>query len=133
MRQAIATVSMGLGLMLFPPQIIMAQQLPLNPVKPTEINSVWGEDAQIWGTSGEAGDKWSLIRAISYSLRYLDTPKAAEVYNNYPVRGITRDRVRRSLIRFQQLLKTAKTPQEFQQAVQKEFTIIIIHVFWIFL
>ena len=123
MRQAIATVSMGLGLMLFPPQIIMAQQLPLNPVKPTEINSVWGEDAQIWGTSGEAGDKWSLIRAISYSLRYLDTPKAAEVYNNYPVRGITRDRVRRSLIRFQQLLKTAKTPQEFQQAVQKEFIV----------
>ncbi|MGK7881808.1 MAG: murein transglycosylase A [Crocosphaera sp.] len=123
MRQAIATISMGLGLILFPPQIIMAQQSPLNQVKPTEINSVWGEDAQLWGTSGEPGDKWSLIRGINHSLSYLDTPKAAEVYNNYPVSGITRDRVRRSLIRFKQLLKTAKTPQEFQQAVEKEFIV----------
>ncbi len=123
MKQAIATISMGLGLILFPPQIIMAEPMPLNPVKPTEINSVWGEDAQLWGTADKPGDKWSLIRAISYSLRYLDTPKAAEVYNNYPVPGITRDRVRRSLIRFKELLKTAKTPEAFQQAVQKEFVV----------
>ena len=123
MKEAIATVSMGLGLSLLLPQIIVAEQLPLNPVKPTEISSVWGEDAQIWGTAEKPGDKWSLIRAISYSLRYLDTPKAAEVYSNYPVPGITRDRVRRSLIRFQQLLKTAKTSREFQQAVEKEFIV----------
>ncbi len=123
MKQAIATVSIGLGLILFPPQIIMAEPLPLNPVKPTEINSVWSEDEQLWGTVNKPGDKWSLIRGISYSLRYLDTPKAAEVYDNYPIQGITRDRVRRSLIRFKELLKTAKTPEAFQQAVEKEFIV----------
>ncbi len=123
MKQAIATVSIGLGFILFPPQITMAEPWPLNPVKPTEINTVWGKDEQLWGTVEKPGDKWSLIRAISYSLSYLDTPKAAEVYDNYPIPGITRDRVRRSLVRFKELLKTAKTTQTFQQAVEREFIV----------
>ncbi|MGB5595893.1 MAG: murein transglycosylase A [Crocosphaera sp.] len=123
MNKAIATLSLGLGLILCPPQIIIAAELPLSQLKPTEINSAWGEDAQIWGTPEKPGDKWSLIRAISYSLRYLDTPKAAAVYDNYPVSGITRDRVRRSLIRFKELLKTAKTPEELETKIQKEFVL----------
>jgi membrane-bound lytic murein transglycosylase A len=118
MNKAIAVFSLGFGLIFCPPQIIMAEQLPLNQVKLTEINSAWGEDEQLWGT---AGDKWALIRSISYSLRYLNTPKAAQAYQNYPIPGITIDRVRRSLIRFKELLKTAKTPEEFQLAVEKEF------------
>ncbi len=123
MKQAIATLSMGLGLILFPPQIIMAQTPALRPVNSIELNAIWGEDEQLWSTTEKRGDKWSLIRAISYSLRYLDTPKAAEAYDNYPIPGITRDRVRRSLIRFQQLLKTATTPDELQTAIEKEFTL----------
>ena len=123
MKQAIATLSMGLGLILFPSQIIMAQTPALSPVNPVELNAIWGEDEQLWSTAEKRGDKWSLIRAISYSLRYLDTPKAAEVYDNYPIPGITRDRVRRSLIRFQQLLKTAKTLEALQTAIEKEFTL----------
>ncbi|MGK7942783.1 MAG: murein transglycosylase A [Crocosphaera sp.] len=121
MKQAIATLSMGLGLILFPPQIMMAQTPALRQVNPIELNAIWGEDEQLWSTTEKRGDKWALIRAISYSLRYLDTPKAAEVYDNYPIPGITRDRVRRSLIRFQQLLKTAKTPEALQTAIEKEF------------
>ncbi|MDJ0599853.1 MAG: murein transglycosylase A [Crocosphaera sp.] len=123
MNKAIASVFIGLGLILFPPQIILAQTLPLHPVEPTEIDAIWSEDEQLWGTSEKRGDKWSLIRAISYSLRYLDTPKAVEVYDNYPIPGITRDRVRRSLMRFKQLLKTAKTPEALQTAIAKEFTL----------
>ncbi|MEA5510226.1 murein transglycosylase A [Crocosphaera sp. UHCC 0190] len=121
MNKAIAILSIGLGLIFCSPQIISSEEPPLSQVKLTEINAVWGEDEQLWGTAENPGDKWALIRAISYSLRYLDTPKAAEVYNNYPIPGITRDRVRRSLIRFKELLKTAKNPEELQTAVQKEF------------
>ncbi|GBF81729.1 hypothetical protein AsFPU1_3149 [Aphanothece sacrum FPU1] len=96
----------------------MAEELPLTQVKPTAINSAWGKDEQIWKTGG---DKWALIRSISYSLRYLNTQKAAQDYQNYPIPGITLDRVKSSLIRFKELLKTAKTPEEFQKNVEKEF------------
>lgn len=123
MKTAIAILSIGLGLMVGSPQIILAETQPLSQVKPSSINSIWGEDEQLWGTPEKPGDKWSLIRAISYSLRYLETPKAAEVYENYPIRGITLDRVRRSLIRFKELLKTVKTSEELQQAVAQEFTL----------
>ncbi len=123
MNNIITAFSLGLGLAFYPAQIIMAQEVPLRQVKPAEINTIWSEDEQIWGTTENPGDKWSLIRGISYSLRYLDTPKAAEVYNNYPIRGVTRDRVRRSLIRFKELLKTAKTPDALQAAIEKEFTL----------
>ncbi|ACB51399.1 membrane-bound lytic transglycosylase A [Crocosphaera subtropica ATCC 51142] len=123
MNNIIPTLCLGLGFAFYPTQMMMAQQLPLRQVNPTEINTIWSEDEQLWGTAENPGDKWSLIRAISYSLRYLDTPKAAEVYENYPISGITRDRVRRSLIRFKELLKTAKTPKALQAAIEKEFTL----------
>jgi membrane-bound lytic murein transglycosylase A len=123
MNKGIATLSLGLGLFLSSPQIIIAEELPLSQVKPIDINSAWGQDEQLWGSPEKPGDKWNLIRAISYSLRYLDTPKATETYKNYPIPGITRDRVRRSLIRFKELLKTAKTPEELQNAIEKEFVL----------
>ena len=121
MNHVIKILGIGIGLMMLPAQVIVAEKQPLTQVKPIDVNKVWAKDEQIWGTPDQPGDKWSLIRAISYSLRYLDTPKAAEVYEKYPVPGITRDRVRRSLIRFQELLKTAKTPEELQAKIQKEF------------
>ncbi|EAZ87953.1 MltA domain-containing protein, partial [Crocosphaera chwakensis] len=123
MNNIITAFSLGLGLVVYPAQMMMAQELPLRQINPTEINIVWSEDEQLWGTTENPGDKWSLIRAISYSLRYLDTPKAAEVYNNYPIPGVTRDRVRRSLSRFKELLKIAKTPEALQAAIEKEFTL----------
>ncbi|MDJ0844965.1 murein transglycosylase A [Crocosphaera sp.] len=121
MNNIITTFSLALGLAFYPSQMIMAQQMPLRQVNPTEINTIWSEDEQLWGTPETRGDKWSLIRAISYSLRYMETPKAAEVYDNYAIPGITRDRVRRSLLRFQELLKTAKTPEALQTAIEREF------------
>ncbi len=77
-----------------------------------------GFDDQLWGKSG---DKLALVKSIDNSLRYLDTPAAIKAYQNYPVQGIGRDRVRRSLVRFRQLVNNSRSAGELQAAVKKEF------------
>ncbi len=62
-----------------------------------------------------------MLRAIDRSISYLQTDAAARTYRSYPVRGVTRDRVLRSLRRFRSLLKVAKTPTALQKQVQAEF------------
>ncbi|HEY9888303.1 MAG TPA: MltA domain-containing protein [Candidatus Obscuribacterales bacterium] len=62
-----------------------------------------------------------LLTAIAHSLAYLDTPAAAAAYANYPVPGVTRDRVRRSLQRFRTLLLSSPSPAAFHAAIQREF------------
>ncbi len=75
-------------------------------------------DNQIWG---EGGDKENLLKAIDYSLSYLQTPKAEAVYQKYIVADITRERVEKSLKRFRELVVNSQNAQELQDAVNKEF------------
>ncbi|MBT9311907.1 MltA domain-containing protein [Leptothoe kymatousa TAU-MAC 1615] len=74
-----------------------------------------GYDAQ-FGQGRQA-----LLRAIDHSLDYLGTDAAAMAYEGYPLAGITRDRVRRSLVRFRQLVATSHSAQQLQTAVNQEF------------
>jgi membrane-bound lytic murein transglycosylase A len=62
-----------------------------------------------------------LLQAINYSLDYLATPKAGEDYQNYPVAGITRDRIWQSLQRLRQLIQTSPDDDAFRQALAEEF------------
>ncbi|NEP16449.1 MAG: murein transglycosylase A [Leptolyngbya sp. SIO4C1] len=66
-------------------------------------------------------DRQALLQAVDYSLAYLDTPAALAAYRDYPVPGITRDRVRQSLVRFRQLVATSPTAEALQQAVLQDF------------
>lgn len=84
-------------------------------------SSVVPQDDLLWGTDGAARQR--LLTAIDHSLRYLDTPAAAAAYEGYPVVGLTRDRVRRSLIRFRALLILSQSPAAFYEAVQREFAL----------
>lgn len=68
-----------------------------------------------------AVDRQALLTAIDHSLHYLATPAAIEAYRAYPVPGVTRDRVRRSLQRFRVLVLTSQSAQALHQAVQREF------------
>lgn len=77
-----------------------------------------GFDDQLWG---KPGDKPALLKSIDNSLRYLDTPSATKAYQNYVVRGISRDRVRRSLVRFRQLVNSSRSAGQLQAAVMREF------------
>lgn len=86
-----------------------------------------GWDDQLWKNSSRAGDRHRLLEAIDHSLTYLQTPEAAVDYTEYllsdaHVNGITRDRVRRSLQRFRQLILTSQSASELQAAVRREFS-----------
>jgi membrane-bound lytic murein transglycosylase A len=86
---------------------------PLAKTNPPQV----GLDSQLF----ESGNRAALIQAIDHSLSYLQTPKAQKAYQNYPVAGVTRSRVERSLRRFRTLVKGAKTPEALSSDVQKEF------------
>lgn len=98
---------------------------PLQPVSLTQLSASESEsiafDAQVWGVEGKPGDKASLLKSIDYSLGYLDSAAAANAYGRYQVAGITRDRVRRSLDRFRQLVVNSTTPSQLQESVKREF------------
>ncbi len=104
----------------FTPPVIAAS--PLKPAPSSQLPSDLGTDQQLWSLpSGQPGDYKTLLRAIDRSLGYLKTNSAVQAYRNYPVPGITRSRVIRSLRRFRQLVRTAKTPLDLAAKVKQEF------------
>lgn len=94
---------------------------PLREVEPSQLEAPIARDWQLWGVQGKPGDRAALLQAIENSLDYLETPKAIAAYQDYPVAGITRDRVRRSLLRFRELILNTRTPAELETAVRREF------------
>ncbi|WP_413176003.1 murein transglycosylase A [Anabaena azotica] len=145
MRKTLALLSLSLGIAVVNPlwpvvaQVIIPQPAPvpvpvpapvpvtpevvppLQPISPaTACNSqnCLGWDEQLWGRNG---DRQALLTSIDNSLRYLGTNKAIAVYQTYSIPEITLDRVRRSLVRFRQLVLSSKSAAELQAAVHKEF------------
>ncbi|MDY7012337.1 MAG: MltA domain-containing protein [Cyanobacteriota bacterium] len=133
MKKTIALFALGLGFVLGMPALkLEAQQppspasepapLPLRAVEVSPRETALALDEQLFrGYSGQPGDKRVLLQSIDHSLRYLDTPTAARAYRDYPVAGITRDRVRRSLVRFRQLVVNSRSAAQLQAAVKREF------------
>lgn len=122
MKALLSSLILTVGLAGMPP---VWGQIPLpspatNALEVTQtLEGDLGWDDRLFGPSG---DKRSLLRAIDYSLQYLQTPKAIEDYTKLNHPEITRDRVRRSLIRFRQILVSSRSAAELQRAVQREFT-----------
>lgn len=87
--------------------------------------SCLGWDGQLFkgyrGNKDWSGDRKALLASIDNSLRYLQTPTAARIYANYPIKEITLDRVRLSVQRFRQLVVKSKNPNQLQAAVRREF------------
>ncbi|MGB3653850.1 MAG: murein transglycosylase A [Rivularia sp. (in: cyanobacteria)] len=98
------------------PQTIETQAPPLFQTSLPQDDTYL--DNQIWG---ESGDKENLLKAIDYSLSYLQTPQAEAAYQKYIVPNITRERVEKSLKRFRELVVNSQNAQELQDAVNKEF------------
>jgi len=99
-----------------PASLLKAQIL--KPIQDQTLEKSLGQDEQLWG---KTGDKAALIEAINYSLDYLKTAKAIQDYQNYPVHGVTRERVRRSLLRFRTLLQQSTNAEALERAVKQEF------------
>lgn len=98
------------------------------PLKPIAIGTdcrlrqtCLGWDDQIWGQIGKTGDRNALLAAIDNSLLYLTKSDAIAAYQNYPVKEITLNRVRRSLVRFRQLVISSKSAAQLQASVRREF------------
>jgi membrane-bound lytic murein transglycosylase A len=69
----------------------------------------------------QAQERQRLLTALDHSLRYLETNTAREAYAAIAEPGFTRDRVRRSLLRFRQLVQQHNDPRQLHQAIQREF------------
>lgn len=85
------------------------------PLVPVSSQAGLGVDEQIFS------DRTAMLTAIDRSLRYLQSGDAVAAYRKYPVPGVTRDRVRRSLERFRVLVQQARSPADLQAAVAREF------------
>lgn len=149
MRKTLALLSLSLGIAFVNPLLSVVAQVPnlpplpipttpdlaplttpevTPPLKPVAIGtdctlrqSCLGWDDQLWGQVGKTGDRQALLASIDNSLRYLAKGEAIAAYQNYPIKEITLDRVRRSLLRFRQLVVSSKSPAQLQAAVRREF------------
>ena len=79
-------------------------------------------DDQIIGESITTEDREALLTSIENSLAYLETPGSVTAYENYPVIGVTHDRVQRSLLHFRDLLLNSNSAAELQAAIANDFT-----------
>ncbi len=105
--------SLILSLILLVPTLSTAQPIaaPIRAIAPSPIAT----DDQI------LRDRRSMLSAIDHSLQYLQSQKAVQAYQKYPVKTVTRDRVIRSLKRFRQLLATARSGSALSDAIAREF------------
>lgn len=124
--RAIVRIGINIAVALSLTVPIWAEQVPLplqwveRPEMGEGVESL-GLDEQLWGTRQTPGDQQALLTAIDYSLTYLESSEAATAYAQYSVPGITRDRVRRSLERFRELVVTSESPVDLQTSVLQEF------------
>ena len=141
MRKNLTLLALSLGIAFINPLSSVVAQAPnsqpitipvtpeappavLPALQPIDLDSVCtpqnclGFDEQLWG---RGGDKQALLTSIDNSLGYLARNKAVEAYQNYPIKGITLNRVRRSLVRFRQLVVSSRSAAELQAAVRREF------------
>src|SRR6476646_11590212 len=104
-QRMVAAVAFGFGVTFAAALLPVFAVPPLQPVTASaSLPTSLGVDDKLWTQSGQPGDRAALLAAIDHSLAYLQKAKAATDYQKYAVPGIPRDRVRRSLVRFRQLV-----------------------------
>ena len=116
----IISLLLASGLTIIPISKIHGQGYVLEKVSPQNQNIDLGLDKQIWQNKQ---DRISLVQAIDRSLTYLKSDKARKDYQNYPVPGITKERVFQSLLRFRTLLLHSNNPEAFRSTINNEFVL----------
>ncbi len=120
MKKKLVLLLLSLGIGFGPAQSLVAKETPLKKVSNCPIATCLGRDDRLWRNNSE---RQALLKSIEQSLNYLNTPTAAKVYRDYPLPGFTRDRVRRSLIRFRQILSNSRNSTQFHNAIEREFAV----------
>lgn len=75
-------------------------------------------DSSLW-----AGKK-ELKESIDFSLKYLESPRAESDYLRLAIPGISRDRVKNSVLRFAALLDQSASYSEFADSISNEFVLV---------
>jgi membrane-bound lytic murein transglycosylase A len=96
---------------------LVAAPVAAQVLRPVALEAIAYPDDELWCDC----NRQALTAAIDQSLRYLETDSAAVAYQKLQIPGFTRERVRRSLVRFRAILQQAKDPDELQRIVQREF------------
>ena len=139
MKRSIITLGLSLSIVAIA-SLGQAAKAPLQEISPERLKYVGldrklGSDVNLQPCTieltGDCSDRlnaseWdesqrqALIQAVDRSLYYLSTPKAKRSYRQQSKEfGI--ERVRRSLVRFKELLLTTDSPAALEQAVKDEF------------
>ncbi|HHP7232276.1 MAG TPA: murein transglycosylase A [Xenococcaceae cyanobacterium] len=127
LQKTFCTLSLALATLVVPQSAVWG--LPLARVE-LETSENLAFDEQLWGDLTQLGDRLvphqrdrtALLTAIDHSLSYLNSPKAVKAYSRYSNSEFNLARVRRSLVRFRELLVTATSARELQTKVQSEFS-----------
>ncbi len=112
------SLMLAFGISTVPALKINSQGYVLEKINPQNVDL--GLDERIWQSKQ---DRLSLVQAIDRSLSYIKSEKASKDYRNYPIPGITQERVLQSLLRFRTLLLKSNNPQEFSTAINNEFVL----------
>jgi len=102
--------------------LLLCEPLRSQPVQAPSKYFGPADDA-LWHSVAQAGQRKAVLRAIDGSLRYLRTPRAASAYARLRTKGVSRARVRRSLIRFRQLFLAARSTSQLEAALRREFVL----------
>ena len=147
MRKAISTFGCGLSTIALASWVQVAHALPLRQIPLEKLEHVGFDDklSETQANSEQTVCRWqtnpncpnakpevkaldwnesqrqALIRAVDRSLDYLNTPKAATTYRKKADAEFDLERVRRSLLRFRELLLNTESPAALEKAVKAEF------------
>ena len=92
------------------PCSILIQRINPDCLTESDLDPSWNES-----------QRRALIESVEHSLYYLSTPKAARTYRKQTNTKFSITRVRRSLLRFRELLLTTDSPVALEKAVKQEF------------
>lgn len=148
MRRSIFTLGLGLAIVAVTSWGQVAQGFPLREIAPKKLQHV-GLDHKLGNNEPDSSKKtiyrwqtnpscpaakpnkaslgWNksqrqaLLKAVDYSLDYLSTPKAVKDYRRQANAEFNLIRVKRSLLRFKELLLTTDSPVALEEAVKAEF------------
>lgn len=126
---AILTIALNFAWASLPAAAIDPTALPLRPVTletllpASSAPTTAATELPLGIDPAFSTERQQLLQSIRYSLNYLSTPAAIAAYRDYPIAGISHDRMRRSLVRFRQLVHLSPSAEALWQAVQREFQI----------
>ena len=91
------------------------------PILFQRINPDCATESEKTAPTWDESQRQTLIKSVDHSLYYLSTPKAVQSYRKQADTKFNLDRVRRSLLRFKELLLTTENPIALEKAVKAEF------------